>query len=359
MFRTVYPRPGPSGPPSDAEPRSQDYPPRRHYLHSFAAISTFPFLRDGDNRGRNHGHDDDIAGENAAAARLRRSDIGAYMTSLHQTTDLISFALGRKLTLPSVDVSRMDTVLARDCGADCEHDEPRRYSAGELRNPVIRMSDHVLDDPFTAMAVLSLHLSRPRGVYVDERGRAWAAAAVEGGDSELLRRWATNRIHVLTAMDVFLSFTRCVSRAAMSLSPGRGHGRERLSHIDGRAVCDHTKPMTREERRIDLLRALSGLAGSEESGSSEANKPRFRHDMTHTWDMEPLAPPPHTIRRRIASRARLATSSNSIAWKQCTCAYCSKADEELAEARRACEMEQVPEEPEEMMMNGTLEQDSG
>ncbi|KAG7291347.1 hypothetical protein NEMBOFW57_001362 [Staphylotrichum longicolle] len=175
----------------------------KQYLHSFAAISTFPFLNDGDNRGRNHGHDDDVALEKAAVASLRRSDIGAYMTSLHYTADLITFALGRKLTLSS-------------------HDEPRLYSEGQLRNPVIRMSDHLLDNPFTAMVVLNLHLSRPRGVYIDESGRPWAAAAVDGGDFELRRRWAENCIHVFTAMDVFLSFTRCVSHAEMAISRVEG-----------------------------------------------------------------------------------------------------------------------------------------
>lgn len=340
LFRTVYPRP--SGPRSDAEPPSQCPLPPRYYLHSFAAPSSFPLLRDrGENRGRDHGNDDDTMQEKAAAARLRRSDIGAYMTSLHHTADLISFALGRKLTIPSVRVSRMDIVLARDCGAECEHDEPRLYSAQQLANAVIRMSDHVLEDPFSAMALLSLHLNRSRGVYVDERGRAWAAAAaVEGGVPELRRRWAANRIHVLTAMNVFLAFTRCVSRAATSLAPGRGHGRERLSHTDGRAVCDHTRAMAKDPARFGMLSALdrSGIAEDSESDASDAGEARYRHYLTDTWDMEPLAPPPHTMRRQIASMARLAMSDKGVAWRQCSCAYCCKADEALEEVRRGCEI---------------------
>src|SRR5690349_10530741 len=60
-------------------------PTLRPYLHSFAAPSTFPLL-----------HDD--AGD---GLRLRRSDLGAYMSSLHHAEDFVSFALARKLTLPT------------------------------------------------------------------------------------------------------------------------------------------------------------------------------------------------------------------------------------------------------------------
>ena len=300
FFRSVHYHP--SGREAPGSPAHN--PTLRPYLHSFAAPSTFPLL-----------HDD--AGD---GLRLRRSGLGAYMSSLHHAEDFVSFALARKLTLPTARTgkdgfgTRVDLILATKCGLTCGHNESRFWHLQQMTTAVIRMSDHVFEDPFSVMTLLSSHLYRPRSLYIDERGSPWGSGGHSTGD--LQRQWAENRIYGLVAMDVFLSFTRCVHLATRSIVRGRLAAgstslgfRESLSPTDGRAA---------------FVR------------KSEDSEVRSLNDVfVGDWDMEPLVPPRHSVRRRMAGLLRLAGSDREVAWRQCTCTHCSKTDEELEQALTA------------------------
>ncbi|GIJ85606.1 hypothetical protein Asppvi_004465 [Aspergillus pseudoviridinutans] len=253
------------------------------YLHSFASSTHFPLF----------------AEQKDLDKALRHSDVGAYMSSFHNTADLVSFAFGRKIIFDFRTPHFEDPVLCKQC-VSCDHKLPQSSAFEELAD-LIRLSDHVLDDPFGAVTLLACHLDRPRPLYVDKKGWAW-----HGSESQRRRRWAENRIHVLAALNVFLSFTKSVFIASYLLVQGKPKEEVRFrvadSNVAGRAVY--------KTAREDCL------------------------DWSDDWEMQPVRLPSGSVRRRLQATLVWAMSSGSAGratWRQCPCRYCGMNDDQLDE----------------------------
>lgn len=167
---------------------------------------------------------------------------------------------------------------------------------------MLYLSDHVLDDPFSAMALLASHLERKRELNVDTEGRALR----EGEEGR--REWVRNRICVVVAQDVFFGMRKAIFVCG-KLFEGEIQKGERVG--------------VRKESRS----AIEGRARWKEEGDGV--------DLGKWWEIHPMEVQKGTVRGRLGGLVRriVKGKDDEIAWEKCKCKYCSMSDEELAKAR--------------------------